>query len=242
MATPEMNGRHPARRCARVSTLAGALLLGATAFAAGPNADQATRMYNRIAGVPPTAAVLTSMMSTDPVSAALLATNIVRSRPGRAMQAVRDQDVAAEVIGVSLTRYKIGAFAVSSALAAVAGGLFGVVQQFANPTDFGGAPGLVLSITYVAMIIIGGISTIRGSIIGAILVVGLPQVIQHVSESTHIPFVKGSTGGSGYLSVFALNQIIFGLLIIVFLLFESRGITALFERARGYFRSWPFSR
>jgi branched-chain amino acid transport system permease protein len=174
--------------------------------------------------------------------AALLATNIVRSRPGRAMQAVRDQDVAAEVIGVSLTRYKIGAFAVSSALAAVAGGLFGVVQQFANPTDFGGAPGLVLSITYVAMIIIGGISTIRGSIIGAILVVGLPQVIQHVSESTHIPFVKGSTGGSGYLSVFALNQIIFGLLIIVFLLFESRGITALFERARGYFRSWPFSR
>jgi branched-chain amino acid transport system permease protein len=174
--------------------------------------------------------------------AALLATNIVRSRPGRAMQAVRDQDVAAEVIGVSLTRYKIGAFAVSSGLAAVAGALFGVVQQFVNPSDFGGAPGLVLSITYVAMIIIGGISTIRGSIIGAILVVGLPQVIQHLSEQTHIPFVKGSSGGSGVLSVFALNQIIFGLLIIVFLLFESRGITALIERGRGYFRSWPFSR
>jgi branched-chain amino acid transport system permease protein len=92
------------------------------------------------------------------------------------------------------------------------------------------------------MIIIGGISTIRGSIIGAILVVGLPQVIQHLSEQTHIPFVKGSSGGSGVLSVFALNQIIFGLLIIVFLLFESRGITALIERGRGYFRSWPFSR
>src|SRR5690348_10864975 len=90
---------------------------------------------------------------------ALIASNIVRTRPGRAMQAVRDQDVAAEVVGVSLTRYKIGAFAVSSAMAAVAGGLFGVVQQFVNPTDFGGAPGLVLSITYVAMIIIGGIGT-----------------------------------------------------------------------------------
>jgi branched-chain amino acid transport system permease protein len=171
---------------------------------------------------------------------ALIASNIVRTRPGRAMQAVRDQDVAAEVVGVSLTRYKIGAFAVSSAMAAVAGGLFGVVQQFVNPSDFGGAPGLVLSITYVAMIIIGGISTIRGAVIGAVLVVGLPQVIQNFSDSTHIPFVSSTSTGNGHLSVFALNQIIFGLLIIVFLLFESRGITALIERSRAYFRNWPF--
>jgi hypothetical protein len=75
MVSAEMNGRHGARRRARASALGGALLLGATAFAAGPNADQATRMYNRIAGVPPTATVLTNMMATDPVSAALLATN-----------------------------------------------------------------------------------------------------------------------------------------------------------------------
>ncbi|HWY95337.1 MAG TPA: hypothetical protein VNX69_09110 [Steroidobacteraceae bacterium] len=76
MATPKMNGTRLVRRCVCTSALAGALLLGATAFAAGtPSADQATRMYNRIAGVPPTAAVLTSMTSTDPVSAALLATN-----------------------------------------------------------------------------------------------------------------------------------------------------------------------
>jgi hypothetical protein len=75
MASAEMNGRHDARRRVRAGALAGALLLGATAFAAGPNADQATRMYNRIAGVPPTATVLTNMMATDAVSAALLATN-----------------------------------------------------------------------------------------------------------------------------------------------------------------------
>jgi len=74
MATPKMNGTHLVRRCVRTSALAGALLLGATAFAAGPNADQATRMYNRVAGVPPTAAVLTNMMATDPVSAAMIAT------------------------------------------------------------------------------------------------------------------------------------------------------------------------
>jgi hypothetical protein len=75
MASSEMNDGHHARRCARASTLVGALLLGATAFAAGPNADQATRMYNRIAGTPPTAAVLAQMMAAaDPVTAALIAT------------------------------------------------------------------------------------------------------------------------------------------------------------------------
>jgi hypothetical protein len=74
MATPKMNGTHLVRRCVRTSALAGALLLGATAFAANPSADQATRMYNRIAGTPPTAAQLASMVATDPVSAALIAT------------------------------------------------------------------------------------------------------------------------------------------------------------------------
>lgn len=75
MASAEINGTHHARRSARASALVGALLLGATAFAAGPNADQATRMYNRIAGIPPTAAVLAQMMAAaDPVTAALIAT------------------------------------------------------------------------------------------------------------------------------------------------------------------------
>jgi hypothetical protein len=75
MASRKMNGTHHARRSARASALVGALLLGATAFAAGPNADQATRMYNRIAGIPPTAAVLAQMMgAADPVTAALIAT------------------------------------------------------------------------------------------------------------------------------------------------------------------------
>jgi branched-chain amino acid transport system permease protein len=171
----------------------------------------------------------------------LLALNLVRTRPGRAMQAVRDRDVAAEIIGVSLTRYKIGAFAVASALAAMAGGLFGVVQQFSSPGIFGGAPGLALSITYVAMIIVGGIGTIGGSVVGALVVAGLPRVIERVSQNTHIPFVKGSGGDpSGFLSVFALNQLIFGLLIIGFLLIESRGLAAVWARVKAYFSTWPF--
>lgn len=171
----------------------------------------------------------------------LLAVNLVRTRPGRAIQAVRDRDVAAEVIGVSLTRYKIGAFAVSSALAAVAGGLLGVVQQHVSPADFGGAPGLALSITYVAMIIVGGIGTIGGSVVGALVVVGLPRVIERISQNTHIPFVQpAGQVTSGHISVDALNQILYGLLIIGFLLIESRGLAAIWGRLKGYFSTWPF--
>lgn len=171
---------------------------------------------------------------------ALLATNLVRSRAGRAMQAIRDRDVAAEVIGVSLARYKIGAFAVSSAMAAAAGGLFGVLQQHVSPDLWGGPQGLALSITYVAMIIVGGIGTIYGSVLGGIVVAFLPRWIERFGQHHHIPLVKSGASGSGYISVFALNQMIFGLLIIVFLLVEARGLAALWARVKGYLRTWPF--
>ena len=173
--------------------------------------------------------------------AALLAKNLLRTRPGRAMQAVRDQDVAAEILGVDVARYKVGAFVVSSAFAAVAGGLFGVVQQFVNPSDFGGAPGLLLSITYVAMIIVGGMGSIGGSVVGALVVVGLPNVIQQINQSVSIPLIKsGPTATDGLITVFQLDQLLYGLLIVLFLLFESRGLAAVWQRAKAYVASWPF--
>lgn len=173
---------------------------------------------------------------------AILAKNIVRTRPGRAMQAVRDRDVAAEVIGVSLARYKISAFALASALAAVAGGLYGVVNRQVSPDAFGGVAGLLLSIQYVAMIIVGGLGTIGGSIVGAVVVSGLPQVITRISTNTDLPFVQGDAGGSsGILDVFVLNQFLFGFLIVAFLLFEPRGLAGVWLRIRRYFQGWPFS-
>lgn len=174
--------------------------------------------------------------------AALVARNMARTRPGRALQAVRDRDVAAEVVGVSLARYKVGVFAVSSAMAAVAGGLYGVVQQFVSPGDFGGAPGLALSITFVAMIIVGGIGTVSGALIGALLVTGFPRVIERVGQSTDLPLISGDAGGTeGVLSVFAFNQIVFGLAIVVFLVLEPRGIVAVLRRARTWLGAWPYS-
>ena len=166
---------------------------------------------------------------------ALLAKNLVRTRPGRAMQAVRDRDVAAEIIGVRLGRYKVGAFAVSSGMAAAGGALFGSYQQFVSPDEWS----LFLSIQYIAIIIVGGIGTIFGAIVGAVFLGGMPGLIDRYSES--IPFVATSATDDGFISVFSLNQAIFGLLIVLFLVFEPRGLAAVWLRTKAYFRSWPFS-
>jgi branched-chain amino acid transport system permease protein len=166
---------------------------------------------------------------------ALAAKNIVRTRPGRAMQAIRDRDVAAEVIGVSLPRYKIGAFVVSSALAGVAGALFAGYQEYVSPEEWT----LFLSIQYLAIIIVGGLGTILGSILGALFVGSLPRVIEEFSDS--LPLVSAEGGGDPVISVFALNQMLFGLLIIAFLVLEPRGLVAMWLRVKTYFKGWPFS-
>lgn len=168
--------------------------------------------------------------------AVLIAVNLLRTRPGRAMQAVRDRDVAAEIIGVSLTQTKIGAFVVSSALAAVAGALYATLQEYVSPSEWA----LTLSIQYLAIIIVGGLGTVSGAVLGALLLGSLPRVIEEFSGS--IPFVATSAGDtSGLITVFALNQAIFGLLIVLFLVFEPRGLVAVWRRARTYAAGWPFS-
>jgi branched-chain amino acid transport system permease protein len=169
---------------------------------------------------------------------ALLAKNLVRSRPGRAMQAIRDRDLSAEVIGVSPARYKVGAFAWSSAYAAVAGALYGLLQQFVSPSDFT----LFLSITYVAMIIIGGLGTIFGSIVGALFVWGGRSLIeQNSGQAVFDPLITTASGEPGIFTIGELNAVLFGLAIVVFLLLEPRGLAAFWFRIKTWFTTWPFS-
>jgi branched-chain amino acid transport system permease protein len=165
---------------------------------------------------------------------ALTAKNLTRSRAGRAMQAVRDRDVAAEAIGIRLAHYKVLAFVVSSSLAAMAGALFGSYQQYVSPGDFG----LLLSLQYIAMIVVGGVGTTFGPILGALFITAMPRVIEELGD--RIPGVASSPGAEG-ITVFSLNQALFGALIIAFLLLEPRGLAALWLRIKAYFRSWPFS-
>jgi branched-chain amino acid transport system permease protein len=165
---------------------------------------------------------------------ALTMKNLVRSRTGRALQAVRDRDLAAEAIGVRIARYKVLAFVLSSSLAAVAGALYGSYQRFVSPGEFT----LILSIQYVAMVIIGGAGTVFGPILGAFFVTTVPRIIEELSGV--LPGVTTDSSG-GAITVFSLNQAIFGLLVIGFLVLEPRGLAALWLRLRAYFRSWPFS-
>lgn len=168
--------------------------------------------------------------------AALLARNLVRSRAGRAMQAVRDRDLAAEVIGVSLFRYKMGAFAASSAFAAVGGALYlGVVQRNISVLSVSGIQGFVLSISFVAIIIAGGLGTVNGAIIGALIVQGLPQVVQ--TQAGLLPFV----GDDKLLTLTSFSNLLFGLLIVIFLIFEPQGIAAQWQRLKARLISWPFA-
>lgn len=169
---------------------------------------------------------------------ALLAKNLVRSRPGRAMQAVRDRDLSAEVIGVSLARYKVGAFAWSSAYAALAGALYGLLQQYVSPAEFG----LFLAINYVAMVIIGGLGTIFGSVLGALFVWGGRSLIdQNSSHAVFDGLIRSGSHDSGLFTIGELNAILFGLAIVLFLLFEPRGLAAFWFRIKTWFLTWPFS-
>jgi len=165
---------------------------------------------------------------------ALAATNIIRSRPGRALQAVRDRDLAAEVLGVSLVQYKVGAFVVSSAYAACAGAIYASYTRYVSPLDFT----LFLSVQYIAMMVVGGVGSVTGSILGALFLTLLPRVIE--SLSTALPFVSAQGGGGG-ITVYSLNAALFGILIIGFLLFEPLGLVEIWRRIKRYFLAWPFS-
>src|SRR6195256_3624320 len=175
---------------------------------------------------------------------ALLIKNIVRTRPGRALQAVRDRDIAAEVVGVSLFRYKVSAFVISSAIATFAGVLYGLYLGYLTPDQT--SLGLVLSIEFLAVIVVGGIGTIYGSILGAILIGALPKLIeQFVPDNWTLPIlgwpiVTNESGATGF-SKGALATAIYALLIIVFLVFEPRGLAGIWRRIQAYFKSWPFS-
>ena len=166
---------------------------------------------------------------------AILATlNLVRSRIGRAFVAIRDQDIAAEIIGINIYRYKLLSFAISSFYAGVCGVLYTYYLGIANYEQFQ----IGVSIDYLAMIIIGGLGSVLGSILGAVFVTMLPIVIRLLMEP-----LAGLFFSSGELSsiVASTRLVLFGGLIIFFLVVEPEGLNRLWRNIRNYFRVWPFS-
>ena len=167
------------------------------------------------------------------VVAAVLARNIARSRIGRAFSAIRDRDVAAGVMGVNLTRYKVVAFTISSFYAGICGALLFSGSGTFTPESFS----LLLSIQFIAIVLIGGVATISGTIMGAMLIALLPRFASELPA--FIPNLSSSA--SEHPNIFEFEQIMYGVLIVAFLLFEPRGLFGIWHRVRTYWKSFPFS-
>ncbi|MDQ7859378.1 MAG: branched-chain amino acid ABC transporter permease [Armatimonadota bacterium] len=151
---------------------------------------------------------------TAAVALCWIAYNLARSHIGRALAAIRDSDIAAEVTGVSLTWYKTLAFAISAAYAGVAGAIIAQALRHLEPQAFT----FLESITYFAMIVVGGLGTVTGGIIGALLLTLIPHYLSGIKQWLPIAY---------------------GAVIIAMMLFEPQGLYGRWLRIRRYFKAWP---
>ncbi|MHB8770540.1 MAG: branched-chain amino acid ABC transporter permease [Syntrophales bacterium] len=161
----------------------------------------------------------------------MIAKNIVRTKPGRAFMAIRDRYISAEIIGVPLFQYKLISFGISSFYAGVAGSLWGHYIGIITPEHFN----VMISIQYLSMIIIGGLGSIHGTIMGAVFMTLLPEVLRLISGlfSGQYPVLVNIFG--------AIRESVFGLVIILFLIFEPDGLAARWKTIQNYWKLWPFS-
>ncbi|MFI5563096.1 branched-chain amino acid ABC transporter permease [Amycolatopsis japonica] len=161
------------------------------------------------------------------VLAFVVARAAVRSRVGRSWRAVRDNEAAASVMGVSVTRAKAGAFAVSSAYAGLAGAMTVLWFDILKPdeSEFG-TYGINISIAFLAMVIIGGLGSVPGALVGALIVNGLPQVLSLYSAD--LGWFSGT--GDGALTPILVSSFVYGAAIILVVLFEPGGLAAIGRR------------
>ncbi|MFW6091866.1 MAG: branched-chain amino acid ABC transporter permease [Actinomycetota bacterium] len=164
---------------------------------------------------------------------AVAARNIARSNIGRAFTAIRDRDIAAGIIGVNLVKQKTIAFAISSFYAGCAGALFYTTFLNVNPNQFN----LFLSVLFIVMVLIGGVGTISGAIAGAFLIAVLPRITEELAAV--LPYI--STRAQDVPNVSHMQFVLYGLLIIGFLIFEPRGLVGIWTRIRNWWKAYPFS-
>ena len=150
---------------------------------------------------------------------------------GKAFVAIRDQDISAEVMGVDVFRYKLLSFAVSSFYVGVAGSLLAYQARIISPENFP----LSVAIDHLGMIIIGGLGSVLGSILGAVFLTLLPEVLRLGTSALSGSFPH-------LVQLFTpLKLAVFGLTIVLFLVFEPDGLADLWRRIRNWFRLYPFS-
>jgi branched-chain amino acid transport system permease protein len=159
----------------------------------------------------------------------LVAVNLVRTKTGRAWRAIHGREAVAEALGISVPRAKLSAFVASSTITAVAGCLFAYYRGFVSAEAFS----IFLAIQYVAMVIVGGMGSVLGALLGTVFVVLFPYVIEGTMATLGLAERLASV-------VFAVNYAAFGLLMIVFLVFEPQGLVGIWRRTQNWLLLWPF--
>lgn len=166
------------------------------------------------------------------VASTIFARNLFKTKPGRLFIAIRDNDLSSRVLGIAVGKYKLISFWLGSFYAGVAGGLWAACSGTISPEQFS----LALSLQFLFIILVGGMGSILGSIYGTIFVLLLPEVMANIATAT-----RGMFGFdmSEYLS--SINNGIFGLLIIIFLIYEPQGLARIWWKIKNYWKLWPFS-
>ncbi len=179
-----------------------------------------------------------AVVMTITVAMIIGARNLLKTRVGRAFIAIRDSDIAAETMGVNLTYYKTLAFAVSAFYAGVAGGLMAFVLGYINPSSFS----FVLSILFLAMVVVGGVGSVLGSVMGGILISFLNLKLDAIQDFPVIGHIF-TIISENWMTVSGLPNvasIIFGLILIAIIVFEPLGLYGIWIRTKLYWRTWPF--
>lgn len=167
------------------------------------------------------------------------ARNLMKTRVGRAFVAIRDDDIAAEVMGVNLTIFKTMSFAVSAFYAGVAGGLYGFVVTFFDPFTFN----LILSIIFLVMVVVGGLGSVLGAIMGAILITYLQyDFLKNVEELPYLGafLVQISKQWFTVIGLANFSNIALGVIMLAIVIFEPLGMFGIWIRIKKYWKTWPF--
>jgi branched-chain amino acid transport system permease protein len=167
------------------------------------------------------------------VVSVMLARNLQRSKMGRAFVAIRDNDIAAEIMGVEIFRYKLLSFFICSLFAGLAGCLLAVWMGAVNVDSFL----LHESIWFLGMVIVGGLGSVPGAVFGVVFIRVLELLSQHIGPpiAGFFPDAVGAAIKSG------ISPFIFGLVILLFLVYEPRGLAHRWEIFKHFYRRWPFS-
>lgn len=178
------------------------------------------------------------LLITITVMMTVAARNLIKTKVGRAFIAIRDADIAAETMGVNLVLYKTLAFALSAFYAGIAGGLYAFVLRFIEPEIFT----LMMSIMFLAMIVVGGLGSIMGSIAGAGLLSWMDLQLRNILS---IPYLGEwlENFSRSYFSTTGISNIqfiVFGSIMIMIMLFEPLGIYGIWIRIKKYWKTWPF--